>query len=263
MYIYPIITEQTLSLPLYITSIGENKNQERCLRPAGYKNHHLFIIASGCGKVFCEGKEIFLQPGDAFFIKKDIPHEYYGVSTPFTTLFLTYDGTASEGLCQYFHTHNFFFISKINPAITDRFYELLKRANAHTTELELSQLLYSYILSFFGQLHRSQNVKTLAPAVLFMEKNFKQPISLEALAALCHMQKFTFCRDFKKAYSVTPFDFLLKLRIQHAKHLLANKPDISIGEAAESSGFHDASYFCRIFKRFEHCTPGQFRQYLQ
>ena len=265
MNIYPIINEQTRMLPLYLTSIGLNPNQERRCRPLGYRSHHVFIVAAGCGKVFCEGKEVFVQPGDAFFIKKDTPHEYYGVSSPFTTLYITYEGAASESLHAYFCAENFFFLPQINPSVTDRFHEILKKSNAHATELELSQLLYTYILSFFSQLSREKkkNAKSLEPAILFMEKNFKQPLTLEQLADLCKMQKYTFCRDFKKAYSVTPFDYLLKLRIQQAKHLMAQDPALSVNEAAEQAGFHDTSYFCRIFKRFEYCTPGEFKQDLK
>ena len=265
MDVYPIIHEQTCSLPIYLTSIGMNPNQERRCRPGGYRHHHLFIVAAGCGKVLCEGKTFFVQPGDAFFIKKNTPHEYFGISSPFTTLYITYDGVASECLHQYFKTQDFFFIPKISSSVTDRFYELLKRASVHTAELELSQLLYTYALSFFSQLHREtrQNAKPLAPAIAHMEKNFAQPLTLETLAQLCGMQKYTFCRDFKKAYSVTPFHYLLKLRIQYAKHLLTDFPKLSVNEIAQCSGFHDTSYFCRIFKRFEYCSPGEFRQYLQ
>ena len=265
MDIYPIINDQTRLLPLYLTSIGLNPNQERRCRPFGYRNHHMFIVAAGCGKVFCEEKEVFVQPGDAFFIKKETPHEYFGISSPFTTLYITYNGMASENLHAYFETGNFFFISQINTAVTDRFHEILKRAEAHTPELDLSQLLYTYVLSFLSQLNREKkkNAKSLEPAVLFMEKNFKRPFTLDQLAALCNMRKYTFCRDFKKAYAVTPFDYLLKLRIQHAKSLLANFPALSVKETAEQSGFHDTSYFCRIFKRFEYCTPGEFKQDLK
>ena len=56
-----------------------------------------------------------------------------------------------------------------------------------------------------------------------------------------------------------PAQFMLELRVERAKELLAFT-DKSIAEIAEASGFSDQNYFARIFKRFTDISPTQYRR---
>ena len=53
---------------------------------------------------------------------------------------------------------------------------------------------------------------------------------------------------------------LIEKRLAHAEKLLKEHPEITIKEAADSSGFHDAYYFSRIYKQYRGRTPGEFRK---
>lgn len=53
-------------------------------------------------------------------------------------------------------------------------------------------------------------------------------------------------------------EYIAKRRIQAAKELLTGS-DITIDEIAAATGFCSASYFCKLFKRYEGITPSYFR----
>ena len=50
-----------------------------------------------------------------------------------------------------------------------------------------------------------------------------------------------------------------RLRIEASKKLLSNY-DLSIKETAYSCGFPDEKYFMKVFKKFEQCTPTDYRR---
>ena len=58
---------------------------------------------------------------------------------------------------------------------------------------------------------------------------------------------------------MTYHDYLMNLRIDRAKHLLATT-DLSISQIADKVGFEDYRNFSLAFKKFEKNTPSVFRQ---
>ncbi|WP_027856722.1 AraC family transcriptional regulator [Marinobacterium jannaschii] len=105
----------------------------------------------------------------------------------------------------------------------------------------------------------SSEMRELHPAVSHMQQHYGEKISEEAVAALCGMRTFRFSRTFKKAFGVTFQEHLQKIRLDEAKRLLKT-PNISILEIALTVGFHDQSYFARVFKKRIGLTPKQYRE---
>ena len=91
-----------------------------------------------------------------------------------------------------------------------------------------------------------------------MDKNYKQKIELNEIAALSNMTKEAFCRYFKKATNYTFVQFLNRYRISHAKRFLMSGK--SVTEACYSCGFESLSYFNRIFKKITDENPSTFRK---
>ena len=66
-------------------------------------------------------------------------------------------------------------------------------------------------------------------------------------------------RLIKSATGRTFSDFIMRVKMRHAKSLL-NNPNLSIHDVAESSGFSNDSSFYRAFKRIYGITPSAFRK---
>lgn len=64
----------------------------------------------------------------------------------------------------------------------------------------------------------------------------------------------------KALTGLTPNDYILKLKLEKARHLLENAPDMNINEIAWNCGFSGGSYFGKCFKAFYNTTPGELRK---
>lgn len=105
-----------------------------------------------------------------------------------------------------------------------------------------------------------KNLHEISAAIAYIEKNFMNPITLEQLSGIAYLSPRHFDRIFKKIYHVSPFEYILKLRLSYACDLL--KDNISISSVAEKSGFSDSNYFARCFKKEYGCTPREMRSKL-
>lgn len=95
-------------------------------------------------------------------------------------------------------------------------------------------------------------------AKTYMEKHFRESITLDTLAELTHWDKFYFSHQFSAAYGIAPINFLLNQRLAYSKQLLSST-DYSITEIAELSGFSSQNYFSQTFKKNTGISPRQYR----
>jgi AraC-like DNA-binding protein len=66
----------------------------------------------------------------------------------------------------------------------------------------------------------------------------------------------------KQELGFTVGDDLTKVRVDRAKRLL-DESEYPISQIAQEVGFSDQSYFTKVFKKLEQCTPREFRQNVQ
>lgn len=92
----------------------------------------------------------------------------------------------------------------------------------------------------------------------FVMANFHQTITLDKIAKLVHMTPNAFCRFFKQRTNKTFFSFLNEIRVEHVCQILMEKKDMSIIEAANSSGFNSISNFNKTFKDIKGTSPTKY-----
>ncbi len=79
-----------------------------------------------------------------------------------------------------------------------------------------------------------------------IDSDFANDVRVEDVARQLGVDRTTVYRRFRQAYNLTPRDYLLEVRLDHASHLLRNGS--SVKHAALSSGFSDPHYFSRRFR---------------
>ncbi len=99
----------------------------------------------------------------------------------------------------------------------------------------------------------------LAPAVHYVEKNFRGKIRNADVAEICGMSVYHFSHEFTEAFSLTFQDFVIRYRVLQACQELRH-PNIAVGNVAYSVGFNDPSYFSRVFRRYVGCSPSEFSE---
>ena len=63
-----------------------------------------------------------------------------------------------------------------------------------------------------------------------------------------------------RVYGMTFRDWIIGMRIEYAKNLMTQNPQMKIQEVAESAGFLSLSHFSRTFSEREGCSPARWRQ---
>lgn len=262
-----LLTPRVTSLPLYLTGIGVAEPEGDLNRPKGLENHQIALVTQGEGEL-CLPMKSNLSTGDCFLLTKQTPHRYMTKEEPkMYTLWLLFDGPASDVLMERLSDGDG--CGVIAPS---EFFLLLAKAEAMLHQAEnkpeperLSAMLYDFLIELLRQKEGTDEkqslVARLAPAMRYMEQHFAENVQLEEIAAAVCLSKFAFCKLFREAYRMTPFTYLMQLRLQHAKNILIQTPAKSVKEAALSSGFRDMSYFGTVFRRWEKMTPKEFQRW--
>lgn len=92
----------------------------------------------------------------------------------------------------------------------------------------------------------------------FMQAHLPEDISLGDLAAVAGLSVFHFVRRFKAATGVTPYRFLIGLRLERAKLLMLDEA-LPLSVVAERCGFSSASHFSKSFANAIGISPRAFR----
>ncbi len=99
----------------------------------------------------------------------------------------------------------------------------------------------------------------IAQAQQFIEKNYRQALTLDLLAARCNMSVRNFIRRFEQATSNTPLEYLQRVRVEAAKKMLESRKG-GVEQVASRCGYEDSDYFRKIFKRYVSMTPRAYQE---
>jgi AraC family transcriptional regulator len=97
----------------------------------------------------------------------------------------------------------------------------------------------------------------LKSVIDYIHTYLDQDLSLEELAAIAQLSPYHFCRSFKQSTGFTPYQYLIRHRVEQAKRLLKDGK-MGILEVAMACGFSHQSHLNRHFKRLTGMTPKNF-----
>ncbi len=96
-------------------------------------------------------------------------------------------------------------------------------------------------------------------ALLFIERNLEQPLSLEEVAKEAFFSPFHFHRVFSAYLSESVYTYIRRLRLERAAVMLKNQP-ISITDIALKSGYDTPASFTKAFKQLFGINPRAYRR---
>ena len=112
-------------------------------------------------------------------------------------------------------------------------------------------------ISFVSQ--KNHDDQAILKAQDWLERHYKNDISLDALAEKVGLGSRTFKRRFKQATNENPINYLQRIRIEQAKNQL-EKTTETINNIIWSVGYEDIGSFRQLFKRFTGLTPKSYRE---
>lgn len=95
-------------------------------------------------------------------------------------------------------------------------------------------------------------------ALVYIENNFQNDISVEDIAAVCGLNRSYFGKVFKNGIGKTPQEFLLNYRMVKAAELL-KLTQLSVRDIGNAVGYPNQLHFSRAFKNIYGISPREWR----
>lgn len=131
------------------------------------------------------------------------------------------------------------------------------------SRFSLSEYVYLFAAqsesSFLYQSEQCADPK-IRKAIQYISENYgNDKLSIRMIAEYVDLSPNYFSTFFKQNTGSTVNDFIIHLRIEHAKHLLRTT-NLKLYEISEQIGIPDANYLNILFKKVCHITPTQYRK---
>ena len=88
----------------------------------------------------------------------------------------------------------------------------------------------------------------------------QQGLTIKELSEILHTNRTYLSAYIKTTYKMTFREWITSLRLEYAKNMLKEHPEINIQKLAESSGFLSRSNFIKLFSEKEGCTPAKWKK---
>ena len=111
----------------------------------------------------------------------------------------------------------------------------------------------------FMEIKKIRDNKPIRLAKQYIKENYNKSINLEDVASMIGFNPAYFSSMFKKETGENLIDYVIKIRIQHAKNYLL-QTDLSVDDIASLIGYSDTKYFTKLFKKKAGLNPSEFRK---
>ncbi|WP_127579840.1 AraC family transcriptional regulator [Paenibacillus koleovorans] len=134
--------------------------------------------------------------------------------------------------------------------------DALQRVEANHLISELTIALFKQYSGWNARHSTIDQALDRIPAYLAL--HLSEPLPVQELAAAAHLSESRFHLLFRQRFGVSPHQYLIQLRLQHVKELLA-ETSLTLAEIAEQCGFTDLHHLSSSFKRREGMAPSEYR----
>lgn len=210
--------------------------------------HRLILRLSGSLRYDLQDKSLILGPGDALFIPNSpVYRGSYASEGPFTYILINFEGELLDTEPRAYPLYG-------RPELYHLFIQIYRSWSVQTpaNRCRCMALLYE-ILAYFAEADKNETVSASAvldPALEFLEHHIFDPqLRISGLHELCGVSDTYFRRMFLSRFGVAPKRYVLDRRLAQAKAILDNGEFSSIGEVALLTGFEDALYFSKVFRK--------------
>ncbi|MGN1250988.1 MAG: helix-turn-helix domain-containing protein [Candidatus Spyradocola sp.] len=261
------LTDRPADMYLQVNSCGIQEAAKReftVLRSQGRRDVHFLYVQRGWIVVDVDGTPQRVSEGRCVVFRPfarqcySFPHEGGAV-----TCWIHFTGTAvGEILQSLLRKDCCVYTLRSRPAFEALFHQLV---GVHRSGSRSPQEENGILLQLIGLLtectrdapgrHRGD----VRAAAAYICEHYPQQIDLQKVAERVNLSLSRFTHVFTDAIGVSPYHYLLNLRIARAKELLECSA-LRVGEIAESVGFSDPLYFSRIFRKYAGVSPRAYRE---
>ena len=266
---YAVKTTNLEKLNARLLSVSLSKDEKDW--KSVFHTHHfteLFFVVNGEGNFLFRDEKYHIRTGDLVIIPpymehteqsiKNTPLEYYVIGVEGISFQPADEETCVQVFC------NFSNKSLISDLFAQMLYEV--RNPSYGSDKICQDLLEILILRIVRYQHvipvpitSTYMTKECARIKEYLDINYSEPITLDTLTELTHMNKYYMAHSFSKYTGQSPIQYLNQRRMEAACTLLKDT-DHSISSISSTVGFSSQSYFTQAFRKKYGMTPIKYRQ---
>jgi AraC-like DNA-binding protein len=226
------------------------------------------FVAQGCGRLTLAGQSHDLSPGSVFFYAPQVPQDITSdPQQPLVKYFINFTGQRGHDLLGQHGlspgSHGRVYASLEVQDVFERLMENGLKASRHSNRL-CATLVEYLIVKIAELLVPGESVHTPAFATYqrcrqYIQTHHAHLKSLSQIARECHVDAAYLCRLFGRYDHQSPYQYLLRLKMNLAAERLQN-PARLVKQVAAELGFADAFHFSRSFKKVLGVSPEGFRR---
>lgn len=134
------------------------------------------------------------------------------------------------------------------------------------SQLEAQHRATALVLSLLreqqqGSLETVQGPPSFTWVCSYLSFHLAEPLSVAEMAQQVHLSPAHFSKLFRQHFGLSPHQYLLRLRLQHAQSLLS-QTNLTLQQIADYCGFADVHHFSKAFKKQVGDAPGMYRRFL-
>ena len=254
---------------IYLQEIGSLKAQKTHISKRQNLSSFLFFyVKEGSGYLDYEGKLYEIEAGDCVFINCQKSYSHRTSNNLWRLEWIHFNG--ENVLPIYMKYVDRGGQPVFRPEELGIPKEIWKKINdvAHSADYirdirinEYLSALMTFLMSFSWnpEAKRSDpNTKSLYDVKEYIDTHYSEKISLDMLSDIFLKNKYSLSRSFKEQFGTSIINYLLVVRITHAKQLL-RFTDMTVEEVGAACGITPLYYFSRIFKQIEGVSPLEFK----
>lgn len=241
------------------------------VRPHYHNDMEFLKVLDGSVKVIIGTKSFICDKDDLVFIVPTVVHSVYSESSDAKICGLVFNPKLLTPIFEFKGcTSNFLVIHKDSQGYNELNNVLISAVDSYGGDGDGYRLkMRAFCLQLLATLtdlrvfltEPTKNYKVVKPALDYIEQHFAEKITVADLSKIVGQCEGHFIRTFCSETGRTPAAYLVEYRLHEAMKLLS-KGQYSVSEIAERTGFCDASYFSRIFKRHIGINPKSYEKTL-
>lgn len=262
---YSELSENTLRMFYYVNSCGHYFCEKGYrIDRIGIEQVILMYIEKGTMNVEYDGQRWLAQAGDIILFDCTRLH-YYDTPDYADFYWLFFKGLNSFELCNFLVKSNGpIFRTPNNSKIGVFCRHMYSKFSTHQplVDSEHSRILHSILCYLMPNAESTTTEETLSPArraVQYIQAHLSEPLSLSDIAAQIDYSPSHLIRLFQKEFHRSPHEYLISMRIDHAKYLLKTTA-LPIKIIAAEVGYQTESGFTNAFTEKIGISPRQFRE---
>lgn len=253
---------------LNLIEIGRNKSSAGFSYPQYHNMYVITFVKSGKGILETRGKKYELSENDAFLtFPNELSIQTADIKEPWELYFFGFNGShTKEILNNTVFKNNFAPIFIQDSGLTTDILDAIHFLNKNSYS---DLVLFEYLFKFLSHFDIYKNVpkiksnikenKYVSEIKKYIQHNYLKPIKISDIANKLNINRSHLYRIFKEEIGVGIEEYIINIRINHAKALL-KETDFSVSDISAMTGYKNYTTFFKRFKEITGVTPLEYRK---